>query len=614
MPITHCCVRSRYTVWFVMVLLWWCTGSLLTVQAADKPASSTSSTAISADKPTAPTDKATSSADAATLNPKQHAQSQIENSMANIEIIQQTLESLRGEIENSKEDAIVNRSSMSTIKEGLELIDSKLKEAYTGLDESRNNIAANTTDIEKLRTDLQALGRDVRANATDIHAQKSLIEGNATRLYEILLTIADINKRLEQIVQGNKSQQAEQDQENQKTVVKDMNRLWLLLALVLTLLMPLAYVLPHNKEQYKPLADGIPQHQAILLVCVAVFLGYFAVGFGLMYGRSASGWLGLSNYLLSAEPADATMMPLFPLAEFLLYQSTFVLLAALLVYTALGRQLNTLSHVMLALFVGMLLIPVYGHWVWAGEFIAGNKGWLETAGFVDNAGAIPIHAVASWFALVLVWKLGKTMPRPPNSALAEPDPVYSASAVLLLGLGILGMSTGLLPVSSNKLGSTLLNVVLSASAGSLLAFLQYSFYHTDKGRMVRGLGGFASGLVAAAATAQLLTPLEAIALGAIAGILHNLLFNTLIRYVLPHSWQMRTAALVAIHGGGGIWGSLSVSLLGAEGLFSMPDITQLVIQLQGIAVSLVYGVVLAHIAWLLFNLRRQPAVIASPSV
>ncbi len=614
MPITHCCVRSRYTVWFVMVLLWWCTGSLLTVQAADKPASSTSSTAISADKPTAPTDKATSSADAATLNPKQHAQSQIENSMANIEIIQQTLESLRGEIENSKEDAIVNRSSMSTIKEGLELIDSKLKEAYTGLDESRNNIAANTTDIEKLRTDLQALGRDVRANTTDIHAQKSLIEGNATRLYEILLTIADINKRLDQIIQGNKSQQAEQEQENQKTVVKDMNRLWLLLALVLALLMPLAYVLPHNKEQYKPLADGIPQHQAILLVCVAVFLGYFVVGFGLMYGHSASGWLGLSNYLLSAEPADPTLMPLFPLAEFLLYQSTFVLLAALLVYTALGRQLNTLSHVMLALFVSMLLIPVYGHWVWAGEFIAGNKGWLETAGFVDNAGAIPIHAVASWFALVLVWKLGKTMPRPPNPALTEQDPVYSASAVLLLGLGILGMSTGLLPVSSNKLGSTLLNVVLSASAGSLLAFLQYSFYHTDKGRMVRGLGGFASGLVAVTATAQLLTPLEAIALGAIAGILHNLLFNTLIRYVLPHSWQMRTAALVAIHGGGGVWGSLSVSLLGAEGLFSMPDITQLVIQLQGIAVSLVYGVVLAHIAWLLFNLRRQPAVIASPSV
>ena len=132
--------------------------------------------------------------------------------------------------------------------------------------------------------------------------------------------------------------------------------------------------------------------------------------------------------------------------------------------------------------------------------------------------------------------------------------------------------------------------------------------------MVRGLGGFASGLVAVTATAQLLTPLEAIALGAIAGILHNLLFNTLIRYVLPHSWQMRTAALVAIHGGGGVWGSLSVSLLGAEELFSMPDITQLVIQLQGIAVSLVYGVVLAHIAWLLFNLRRQPAVIASPSV
>lgn len=537
-------------------------------------------------------------------NPKEQAQSQIENSMVNIEIIQQTLESLRSEIENSKEDAIVNRSSMDTIKDGLELIDSKLKEAYSGLDESRNNTAANTTDIAKLKTDLLALSRDVRTNASDIYSQKSLIEGNATRLYEILITIADLTKQLETL-QGSSSQAEEKKQDEQKTLIKDLNRLWILLAIVLVSLTPLAYVLTSSRDHYKPLPDGTPQHQGVLLVCLGVFLGYFTVGFGLMFGSSANGWIGVSSYLIGTEATDPNQTPLFPFAEFALYQAGFAMLASLIVYTAIGRQLSAASHLILALFVGVILIPVFGHWAWSGQFIPGNKGWLEATGFMDAAGSTTIHSVAAWFAFTLVWKLGQQNTEQASHDKTNDEAAYSSSAVLFLWLSWLGFTTGTLPISSNQIAPTMLNVGLAAATAGIVAFLHYSFFHTGKGMIARALGGFVTGLVAVAASAHVLTFLEALVVGMTAGLIHNLAFSVLRKQCLTQSWQARAAHLVAIHGVGGVWGSLCVALLGSEGMFAMPNVTQLLYQLEGIAVGLVYSVVLAQIAWLLLAARKR---------
>lgn len=537
-------------------------------------------------------------------NPKEQAQSQIENSMVNIEIIQQTLESLRSEIENSKEDAIVNRSSMDTIKDGLELIDSKLKEAYSGLDESRNNTAANTTDIAKLKTDLLALSRDVRTNASDIYSQKSLIEGNATRLYEILITIADLTKQLEAL-QGTGSQTEEKKQDEQKTLIKDLNRLWILLAIVLVSLTPLAYVLTSSRDHYKPLPDGTPQHQGVLLVCLGVFLGYFTVGFGLMFGSSANGWIGVSSYLIGTETTDPNQAPLFPFAEFALYQAGFAMLASLIVYTAIGRQLSAASHLMLALFVGVILIPVFGHWAWAGQFIPGNKGWLEATGFMDAAGSTTINSVAAWFAFILVWKLGQQNTEQTSHDKANDEAAYSSSAVLFLWLSWFGFTTGTLPISSNQIAPTMLNVGLAAASAGIVAFLHYSFFHTGRGMIARALGGFVTGLVAVAASAHVLTFMEALAVGMTAGLIHNLAFNLLRKQFLTQSWQARATYLVAIHGVGGVWGSLCVALLGSEGMFAMPNVTQLLYQLEGITVGLVYSVVLAQIAWLLLAARKR---------
>lgn len=139
-----------------------------------------------------------------------------------------------------------------------------------------------------------------------------------------------------------------------------------------------------------------------------------------------------------------------------------------------------------------------------------------------------------------------------------------------------------------------------------MAFMHYGFFHNDKNRIARGLGGFVCGLVAIAACAQTVTFVEAATVGAGAGLLHNISFNFLRKSFLKHAWQVRAVYLVAIHAIGGIWGTLCAALLGSDGSFEMPEIDILAVQVQGIVVALVYSTVMANgIVWLLSR-KKSP--------
>ncbi len=543
---------------------------------------------------------------------KTQAQAQLENSMDNVKVIEKTLATLRKEIDSSKKGVVLNRA---TIKDGLDQISNQLKDAYTGLEGMRNNISTNALGLEKLKTDLSAmdakfkdnlleLDRKITTNTSDVSSQKYLVENYAAGGYETLLKMAELSTKLEKLSQG-QTLQNDQKQDQRISMIKDLNRLWVLLAVVLVSLTPLAFVLSSNREQYKPLLDGTPQHQGVLLVCLGVFIGYFIIGFGLMFGTSAGGWIGTSSYVLGEKAIEPNMTPLFAFAEFLLYQAGFAMLAALIIYTAVGRQFSGAAHLLLALFVGAVLIPVFGHWAWAGRYITDNKGWLESAGFIDTGGSTTVHSVAAWFALVIVWQLSAQTPPSHDPDQPENEPVYSASAVLFLWLSALGLTTGTLSISSNQIETTMLNVGLAGSAGGIMAFLHYRYFRIDRGHITRALGGFVTGLVAVAASAPTLSFLEALVVGAVAGIIHNGGFILLRKYFLQRSWQVRTAYIVAIHGGGGIWGSLCVALFGSKGLFTLPDFTQLVSQLEGIAIALLYSVVLANVVFFLFTLNKK---------
>ena len=532
----------------------------------------------------------------------------INDSMKNIEAIQGMLKALRDEIDNGKETSTTTRNRMKSLNQSLELIDRKLVEAYAGLDDSKNGIQTNAGDIEEVSQKLVGLDRDIKANTGDMGSQKTQIEDNAIRLYELLLNISDINDRIQDYsTELENSEAVNQKKEIKKSVATDLNRLWLLLSTVLVFFTPLAFVISGSRND--PHSDNSEQHQGMILACMGVFLGYFVLGFGLMYGQSVSGWIGIPTHLLGGITLEDGATTNFRFTEFVVYKMGFEMLAALIVYVAIGRRIPSFGHIFLALFVGAILIPIYGHWVSSGHYLPLNKGWLESAGFIDQAGAMTINTVAGWFSLVLVWKLGKASPLPTSAITPQDQPVYSSSATILLWLSWMGFTTGTLPISSEQISSVMLNVSLAASAGGISAFFHYLIFHNqDKSRIARGLGGFVSGLVAIAACAGSVTYAEAAFIGLISGLLQNVAYSFLRRSFLKQDWQVPAAYLVAIHGVAGIWGALCLALLGSQGNFHQPNFVQLGIQVQGVAVAVIYSIVMANIIFIFMPKRLKVPV------
>ncbi|HHC74118.1 MAG TPA: hypothetical protein ENK78_03485, partial [Thiothrix sp.] len=410
------------------------------------------------------------------------AEANIEDSLANIEVIQQTLGALRSEIENSKESTTLNRNNVGTIKEGLKLIEEKLQEAYNNLDESRNSISSNKAMLEEINSKVLELSRSIRTNSSDVGAQKSLIEDNSVRLYEVLVQLSGIEEKFKSI--SNLLNQKKNEEKESNIILAtydDLHYIWLLFSTVIILSLPLAFTLTHTKIA---LADHIPQTQGVILIYIAAIIGYFTIGFGLMYGITSSGWLGTSNFLpfddlaQTSSSNQAGITYLFPIIPFFLYKLGVILLAVLIIYHIIGRQLSSMSHLLLALFVSTLLIPIYSHWIWADQLIESNKGWLAQINFIDQAGAITINSIAAWFAFIIAWKIGSTLPPPEIGQTVDDDEKisYSASTVLLLWLNWISLTTGTASLENHLISNVIINVSLAAAGGAFIAFLHYGFF------------------------------------------------------------------------------------------------------------------------------------------
>ncbi len=535
-------------------------------------------------------------------------QFQIKESRSEISELQQILRPLRLNLNNHSKSISKSSKSVKVIDSTLASVNDQLTTIYKRLDSSDAHIKSNHKVIDKLNEKLLIKAREIRVNTSNLIAQKTLIEDNSIRLYEILIQSDNLNNEMKKIGRLLKDiENVDVKEELKGEIYVSIDQLWHLLATVLVFFAPLAFVL---SSHFKPLEDGVEQYQGVVLVILAVFLGYFILGFGLMYGGTNAGWIGMTHYLISPPETTSSLQPGILLTEFVLYQIGFAMLAAMIVYTAVGLQLSSLKHLLLASFVAAVLIPIFGHWTWAGHFMVDNKGWLENSGFIDQGGAIVVNAVSAFFALFIVIRLGKSYPPPADITEDDNDPTYSSGAILLLWLSWLGFTTGNLSIADEKIARVMLNVGLAGSTGGLIAYLHIILFYPQKNRIVQGLGGFVTGLVAISACAQNVTHLEAVAIGASAGLLQNIGYQFLLQYILRLQWQRRTASLVAIHGIGGIWGAICVGLFTTDGAFNSPDMNQLMTQFIGVGVAIFYSFLMTKIVLFFLKPSKKSQQIA----
>jgi Amt family ammonium transporter len=498
----------------------------------------------------------------------------------------------------------------------------KIMEIIENNSESNLRVAGdvnkNDADIASIRLKLENAAKNRRANTADISVQKSLIENNSIRLYEILLKISNNAEKLEGVSETLESVKVSKESSSHSIAKENINttkRLWILLVIILVSIIPLAFASSTIHTYFMQNHDRqIPAANNAVLVWFATFLGFFLVGFSLMYGNTQSGWVGsISFYPWTHSQAAGNITPDIPSIEFFLYQIGFATLFSLLVYFILGKRLSEFSCIILSFFIGLFIFPVLGHWVWAGHFIPGNQGWLETKGFIDHAGAGIVHSAAAWFALIVVWKLdtivkAQTHKKSDKTQATEASviyPIYPGISIFLLWLGLIGLNIGILPVSSEQITITILNITLAGGSAGITLFFYHAFFNNKSNTIPIAFNGFVCGLVAISAASTMVTPLEALLIGVIAGLIQPLAFNLLRKIILTKPEQLRAASLIAVHGFAGIWGSLSVALLGVKGEFTKPDFIQLTTQGFGIVAIFGYSVVLAWIIMFIWGFYRK---------
>ena len=229
------------------------------------------------------------------------------------------------------------------------------------------------------------------------------------------------------------------------------------------------------------------------------------------------------------------------------------------------------------------VFPVVVHWVWGGGWLAGlGANFGLGSGVIDGAGAASVHALGGLSALAVVWVTGARRGKFPKEGLATAMPghnaVYIVFGCMLAMVGWLAWNVAgailWLHIAPGGLVVTAINTVLSASA-ALVATFTVTRTRFGKPDASMCANGWLAGLVSSSACAAMVTPAEAMFVGAVAGIAAPLLVEML---ELALSIDDPSGA-ISVHAVGGLWG------LFAAGLFARQS-GQLVAQLVGIATLL----------------------------
>lgn len=310
-------------------------------------------------------------------------------------------------------------------------------------------------------------------------------------------------------------------------------------------------------------------------------IAFFAIGYGLMYGANASGWIGLSGFFPGGESASTYTN--------ILYATMFAATAATIVSGAVAERTHFRAYIWGSIIITALIYPIFGSWVWNPE------GWLAKMGFVDFAGSTVVHAVGGWCALAALLVVKPRLGRFAPSGEARDIPGHNLSAAalgaLILWLGWFGFNGGSavsagLPIES--IGKIALNTHLGGAAGALGALLAMRLFGSHILLTVT-LNGSVAGLVAITAGCHIMEPGFAILTGFIAGFITSVAEAFLLQMRLDD-----VVGAVAVHLVGGIWGTLAVGLFTPGRYF---DLTLVVTQLTGIAAAALWTFPLAYVMY-----------------
>ena len=321
-------------------------------------------------------------------------------------------------------------------------------------------------------------------------------------------------------------------------------------------------------------------------------LSFWAFGFALMWGTSAAGIAGNTNYFLT-DAADGQTYVDF------VFQMVFAGTAATIVAGAVAERTKTQAYLAYSFIIGAIIYPLYGHWVWGGGWL-GAMDKIDLPAAADYAGSGVVHAVGGFVALagavVVGPRIGKFNADGSANVISGHNVGYVVIGTFILFFGWFGFNIN----TGDSIGLNAINTLLAGATGSIVA-LYIRLVQTGKTDILIACNGALAGLVGITAGAAFVEPWSAVAIGAIAApiMMASLL---LIERVLKIDDPV---GAISVHGVTGLWGLLAVGIFangnnGVEGLV-VGEGKQIISQLISMGVVLAWGLVTGFALFMLLK-------------
>jgi Amt family ammonium transporter len=317
--------------------------------------------------------------------------------------------------------------------------------------------------------------------------------------------------------------------------------------------------------------------QCVSIACLMSVL-WLVAGYSIAFGDGGPVWGGLGKMFLRGIDAE-TLAGTIPEVLFFAFQMTFAIITPALI---VGAYVERIGYGFVMLFSGLWMLICYApvaHWVWGG-------GWLAELGVMDFAGGIVVHETAGVAALAVAFLLGKRRgePKPPH------NPGYVMIGACMLWVGWFGFNAGSQLAADGGAAMALVVTHISAATASLTWAL-WEWCRHGKASMVGLVTGTIAGLASITPASGFVGPVEALLIGGVAGVL----CQEACRFVKDLLKIDDTLDVFAVHGVGGIFGTLMIAVLGygaigaqliglaAVGVFTLV-VTVALVKLCGLAV------------------------------
>ncbi len=232
---------------------------------------------------------------------------------------------------------------------------------------------------------------------------------------------------------------------------------------------------------------------------------------------------------------------------------TFAIITPALI---VGAYVERVGFGFVLIFSGLWMLFCYAlvvHWIWGGGFLA-DGGIFGDTGARDFAGGIVVHETAGIASLVIAVMLGARRNRttPPH------NPGFVMIGAAMLWVGWFGFNGGSQLAADGGAAMALTVTHISAATASL-SWALWERIKFGKASLVGIVTGTIAGLASITPASGFVGPVEALIIGAVAGVLCQEAVN-LIRNTLKID---DTLDVFAVHGVGGIFGTIMIAAFGA---------------------------------------------------